>query len=462
MYRNYSYVVKDKRSELYLYLEDICRKAKNLWNVGNFYIRQNMTGLKKKKTERQPNEREVIALTQKGINIMNARKKEKRSPEAGMLTAERWFLNYYLLNDVLKNTENFDYRELPAQVSQGVLKKCCGSWESYFKANRDYKKHPEKYKGKPKIPKYKKSGMTEVVFTNQTCRIKENENGKRYLSFPKSKAKLWLGKRAPSSFQQVEVIPKHWCFEIHIIFDDKEEVPDIPKESKRIAAVDIGVDNLAAITNNVGLRPIIIKGRVLKSYNQWANKEISRLKSILSKNQSNESKDSVYTTMKMHNIWYKRERRINDYFHKAAKRVVDYLLENQIDTLVAGHNPGWKQKAGMGKVNNQNFVCIPFDKFIFMLEYLCARCGIRFIKREESYTSKASFLDSDAMPIYMKETSVISFSGKRISRGLYKSADGTILNADVNGSFNILRKVFPDALDLRHVGNLYPFVLKVS
>lgn len=230
---------------------------------------------------------------------------------------------------------------------------------------------------------------------------------------------------------------------LHVIFDDGKESTEI-KDSSKIAAIDIGENNLAAITDNTDERPLIVKGRILKSYNQWANKETARLKRIA-------DRQGLKTTRKIDNIWSKRDRRINDYFHKAAKKIIQELVNREIDTLVVGQNKGWKQSCNIGKKNNQNFVQIPFAKFINMLKYLCEWNGIKFITREESYTSKASFLDMDFIPSFKEENKEASFSGKihfsgrRISRGLYKTGN-RIINADINASFNILRKEFPDAL----------------
>lgn len=130
--------------------------------------------------------------------------------------------------------------------------------------------------------------------------------------------------------------------------------------------------------------------------------------------------------------------KVNDYLSKSAKYLVNYLVSQSIDVLVIGTNAGWKQNINIGKRNNQNFTNVPFYKFKNKLAYLCEEAGIEVVEQEESYTSKSSFLDNDPVPTY-PNTSNISFSGKRTCRGLYKSKNKTI-NADVNGSLNILKK----------------------
>lgn len=468
MYRTYHFIIK-KKFELFNYLEDMCMRSKNLWNVANFYIRQNMTGLQKPEKERQPNEVEVINKTIEGLRIMNNRRissaREKflkncsglsiteiaaiygefENQEPALPSSDNWFLKYNDLDGILKATDNPDYRALPAQVNQQVLKKCYISWKSYFAALKTYKKNPSDFAGKPKIPGYRKGLYFQAVFTNQVCKIYTNENRKQYLKFPGTKSKLWLGKLNLEGLKlkQVEASMVHGKIEVYVIFDDVKEITEIreteeEKGNLRIAAIDIGENNLAAITDNTGGQPFIVKGRILKSYNQWANKETARLQSIA-------DRQGLKTTRRMDNIWSKRNRRINDYFHKAAKKIIQELVNREIDTLVVGQNKGWKQNCGLGKKNNQNFVQIPFSRFINMLQYLCEWNGIKFIAREESYTSKASFLDTDYIPSFEEGNKEVSFSGKRISRGLYKTGN-RIINADINASFNILRKEFPDTL----------------
>lgn len=468
MYRTYHFAIK-KKSELFNYLEDMCMKSKNLWNVANFYIRQNMTGLQKPENERQPNEVEIINKTIEGLRIMNNRHiistREKflkncnglsiteiaaiygefENQKPTLPSSDNWFLNYNDLDGILKATDNPDYRALPAQVSQQILKKCCFSWKSYFAALREYKKNQSSFTGKPKIPGYRKGLYSQAVFTNQVCKIHVNENGKQSIRFPGTKSKLWLGKISLEGLKlkQVEASMTHGNIEVHVVFDDGKDVVQI-RASSRIAAIDIGENNLAAIVDNTGGKPLIVKGRILKSYNQWANKETARLKGIA-------NKQGIMSTRKIDNIWSKRNRRIDDYFHKAAKKIILELVNRGIDTLVVGQNKGWKQCCNLGRKNNQNFFQIPFSRFINMLQYLCEWNGIKFIAREESYTSKASFLDMDYIPSFEEENKGISFfgkihfSGRRISRGVYKTGS-RIINADINASFNILRKEFPGTL----------------
>ena len=198
----------------------------------------------------------------------------------------------------------------------------------------------------------------------------------------------------------------------------------------------MGINNLATCVTSIG-KSFIVDGKKLKSINQWFNKYNAKLQSIKDKQEYGKA-----LTTRQKTIWNKRNNRVNDYLSKAARIIINYCLENDIGILVCGYNNDFQRDSDIGKKNNQNFVNIPFSKFLWKLEYLCKFYGIKFVIQEESYTSKASFFDMDEIPEYKKEAKDdnYSFSGKRIKRGMYKTSKGKIINADVNGALNILRK----------------------
>ncbi len=238
---------------------------------------------------------------------------------------------------------------------------------------------------------------------------------------------------------QVTVTPNHGNFILSFIFNDGKGKP-VTKPPHRMVGIDLGVDNTAAITNNLGLPCLLFKGGVMKSINQLYNKKMAAIQSEQTKGASKK----FVMTEEAHRLCVWRNRRIYDTINKIGSSIIAWCCDNDIDTIVIGHNTHWKQNASMGKKNNQTFVQIPLYKLIKNITYRAERCGIRVIEREESYTSKASFLDNDVIPTY-GEVKEPKFSGKRIKRGLYKAANGTIINADLNGSANILRKEFSDA-----------------
>ena len=215
------------------------------------------------------------------------------------------------------------------------------------------------------------------------------------------------------------------------------------EESKRIIAIDLGVNNFATIANNVGLNPIIIKGGILKAENQFYNKLRAKYYGILRMGKA--PNEGQFTSKKLDKLDIDRYSFIKDFSHKASRMIITYAIVNQIDTIVIGKNKGWKNNVKMRKDSKQNFASIPYNPFISMLIYKGNEVGIKVIETEESYTSKSSFLDEDYIPTYGIDDGKKAFSGKRVSRGMYKSKDGTLINADVNGAFNILRKVFPMA-----------------
>lgn len=236
--------------------------------------------------------------------------------------------------------------------------------------------------------------------------------------------------------KQARIVPRLGFYVVEIVYECQEAAPS--GNPALAAAVDIGVDNLAAITSNKqGFVPRLVNGRPIKSTNQYYNKRRAELQAALGHER---------TTARMERFTAKRTRRINHYLHTASRAIIALLVAEGIGTLVVGKNPLWKQEAALGRVNNQHFVQLPHARFIGMLAYKAQLAGIRCIVQEESYTSRASFLDGDAIPTYdPKQEGQYAFSGKRVKRGLYRAQDGRTVNADVNGSYNILRKALPTA-----------------
>lgn len=325
------------------------------------------------------------------------------------------------------------YRALPTKVAQQVLRLLDKNWQSYFAACLAYQEDPSKFRKPPKMPRYKHKadGRYALVYTIQAL---SRPGLKRGLIQPSELSITVQTKK--TRIAQVRIVPRIGFYVVEVVYECQEAPPS--GTPALYAAVDIGVDNLAAITSNQqGFVPRLVNGRPIKSTNQYYNKRKAELQSALGHEE---------TTLRMERFSAKRTRRINHYLHTASKAIIALLVEKGIGTLVVGKNPGWKQEAELGRVNNQHFVGLPHARFIAMLEYKAKLAGIRFVLQEESYTSRASFLDGDPIPTYdPKQDGKYAFSGKRIKRGLYRAKDGCCLNADVNGSYNILRKALPDA-----------------
>jgi IS605 OrfB family transposase len=327
-----------------------------------------------------------------------------------------------------------EYAALPRKVAQWVRKQVCAAWDSYEEALAAYKANPSIFVGRPRLPGYKEkqTGRNLLVYTIQALSVPALRN---HIICP-SGLSITVQTRQ-QGIQQVRIIPrmKSGFYVVEVIYE-REPVP-VAVNLALHAGVDIGLNNLAVLTSDKpGFVPRAVNGRPVKSINQFYNKRHANLQSHLG---------TVGTSRRLERITTKRTRRIDLYLHTASRRIIALLVAEGIGTLVIGQNPLWKQEAGMGRRNNQNFVSVPHARFIAMLAYKAELMGIQVSITEESYTSKASFLDADPLPVFDATTPTPAFSGKRVQRGLYRAADGRHINADVNGAYNIIRKVAPDA-----------------
>jgi IS605 OrfB family transposase len=346
------------------------------------------------------------------------------------------YLSYSTTHKLMKFHEA--YKALPAKVSQQVLMQLAHDWENgFFKAPEAYNEDPSKFTGRPKIPKYKHKteGRNLLAYTLQALRGGQSKNGIQGRFQPSGLSITVETKQ--KDVDQVRIVPRKGFYVIEIVYEQETERTEV--NPAYYAGIDIGMNNLVALTSNKPhFKSIIVNGRPVKSMNQFYNKRKAELQKQLRR---------TGTSMRMERLANKRNRRIDHYMHTASKKIIGLLVKEGIGTLGIGKNNGWKQEANMGKRNNQNFVQIPHARFIAMLTYEAELVGITVKVTEESYTSKASLLDLDPLPVHdpNKSNEKHHFSGKRIKRGLYRASDGRLINADCNGSGNIIRKVAPDA-----------------
>ena len=347
---------------------------------------------------------------------------------------ENKYLNYQKNNSLLKNSEN--YKTLNSNMSQQILKEVDGSFKSFFSLLK--KKNKGMYNAKVKLPSYlPKNSFTTLVIG--FVRLNEDTFVIPYSnSFKKNHKKISI-KIPPilldKKIKEIRIIPKFNArfFEVQYTYEVQEEQRNLDKN--HALAIDFGINNLATCVTSKG-RSFIIDGKKLKSINQWFNKENARLQSIKDK-----QKYGKKPTLRQKYLYSSCNNKVNDYMSKTARKIINYCLENNIGTLVCGYNETFQRNSNIGKANNQTFVNIPFGKLREKLEYLCKLYSLRFVEQEESYTSKSSFFDMDILPKFEADKSqTYSFLGKRIKRGLYQTSKGYILNADVNGALNILRK----------------------
>ena len=380
-----------QNNEYYSMIDDFCIKAKNLYNHANYIVRQTFC------------------------------------------SSNKW-IRYQDLDYILKKDKDYpDYTNMPtAQSAQQTLRLLDKNWTSFFKSIKDWSKHKDKYLGRPKLPKYKsKNGREILILTNQNVRIKNN-----ILHFPKTFNGFtiqphFIDRIDFVSFQQVRFLPRNKYIVVEVVYNI--EVPDLINDNGRYISIDIGVDNLSTITNNFNEAPVIVNGKGLKSINQYYNKSLAHYKSITKKlnNQDYSSKQNKLTI--------KRNAKITDYLHKTSRFIVNYAKQHSVSVIVIGHNKEWKQHSVLSKQINQHFVQIPFNTLIQQIQYKAEEFGIKVILVEESYTSGTSFLDNE---LPTKENYDKS---RRKHRGIFKANNGALINADVNGAFQILKKVFPNA-----------------
>ena len=348
---------------------------------------------------------------------------------------ESKFLSYCELDKLLKNlTELNYYRQLcKSHVAQQCLRQLNSNYTSYFKALKDFKVNPSKYKGMPKPPKFK-TKENLITFTNQTIKIKDQLiviNKEHRVHIPDEVYKEEL-----NNFKTISFIPFYNRIKVVIAYETKELNTDLNLND--YLSIDLGMNNLCSCVSKDDC--FILNGKPLKSINQYFNKELSKLRS--ERPLKGKFQDFNYNSFKIKNLSLKRELKITDILHKASKYLVNYCVKHKIGTIVFGRNKEWKDSIQLGKQTNQNFVSIPFYKLLKMLEYKCKMIGINLVTQEESYTSKCDSLAFEEVKRHD------TYKGSRIKRGLFLSSIGKVLNADINGALNILRKyLIKNAID---------------
>jgi len=331
-----------------------------------------------------------------------------------------------------------------AWAAQWVIKQAENNFKAFHAACKAYAKTPEKFAGRPKPPKYldKENGRQMLQLNCKTVK-----GGK--LQFPKIFEGFSIElPEYVNNIQVVRIIPKNRHIVVEVVY--RVEVAEALPDNGLYAGIDLGLDNLATVVSNTGNAPLLINGKGLKSLNQFWNKQQAQHKSVndAMNGEWHETKTGKAKRAKRSKredmLANKRNNRAKTFMHQASRNIVDTVSSWGCNTIIIGHNENWKQGSNLGKANNQKFVQIPFSQLASMITYKAESLGIQVVLTEESYTSKASALHRDILPTYSKVNSEKHlFSGKRVSRGLYKSGRG-LVNADVNGAFNIIRKVVRD------------------
>ena len=375
MYLTETQIIKQSKE-----LDDFTFKCKNLYNKANYILRQEFTSSGK-------------------------------------------YIQKFDMFTLLK--DDIDYKSLPTRVSRNVLRILDGNWRGFFNGIKDWRTNPGKYLGKPNLPKYlPKKGKFNAIFIDTG--ILKPKNGYFGLSGLKTRFK---SKIDFNKIKEVNIKPlPSGKYKLNIIYKYEENPKLI--DNKKYCSIDLGLNNLMTLTSNSGLNSTIVNGRPLKSINQYYNKKLAKLKSELPK--------GIKSSKKIKKLTEKRNNKINDYIHKSSNFLVNYCLDNNLNTIILGYNEGWKSGIELGKINNQNFVGIPFETIKWYISYKSYKNGLNFTTQEESYTSKCSSIDLEDIKKHD------NYIGKRIKRGLFMTGEGKLINSDVNGSLNILRKAVPN------------------
>lgn len=433
----------------YQKVDELCIKAKNIYNSVIYICKQDFFYRLEYKI---PYSKGTYSPTAKKSTFYNKAENKVYQNES--------------IRSLIVSKYESDHRALPSTVTESIINKACQTFQAFIAAHLDYKKNPQKYTGKPKIPRYFKESNSKgsrficvlssannyvfykdnQIFINFTYNKKLIANGKvknapLTLNPVKTDLDLSYGIYSTTKLEynpliQLQIVPKkisksHYNYELQVVYD----LPIIRQADdsfKNIGAIDLGIDNFAAFTvysQSKPVRPLIINGKGLKSKNKFYNKEISYLKSIGSINSSNPRR---FVSNRIRGIYSKRDRVFKDFYHKASKTIIDYALENKVSIIFIGYNKSWKSKSSLNKKQNQTFQQIQYEKFKKYICYKAELVGIQVREVNESYTSGTSYLDGE-IPVaenYNKE--------RRTYRGLFTTNTGITVNADINASYQIM------------------------
>lgn len=393
------HIIKES-NPIYCWILQECSRSKNLYNKTLYIYRQAFTG-----------------------------NHDKVEEFKSIIRHEKFISSFELVRQMMKLKDEDYYAMTKKNSATQIVCQVDRTMKSWFAALKAYKKDSSKFRGRPRIPSYKKKDeLNCLTYTNIDARLQKD--GTINIS---KKIKLPIHTNL-KNFQQIRLVPKTGYIQVEIIYN--KEIEDNHLDQTRAIGIDLGLNNLMAITSNIGNISNLVNGRPLKSINQYYNKRKAHLMSLLKKGNLKSSK-------RLRRLEMKRTCKMKDYLHKTSKRVVELMEQNNIGTCFIGHNKGWKQEVEIGKKNNQNFVSIPYSLLINMLRYKLEEKGGQLIELNESYTSKCSFLDNEEVCKHE------NYKGKRIKRGLFLSGSNKVLNADINGSLNILKRGMKFGFDFK-------------
>ena len=388
--RTETHIIKESHP-IYNWILEECSRSRNLYNKTLFIYRQAFTG-----------------------------NHDKIEDFKSIIRHDKFISSFELVKQMAKLKDEDYYTMTKKNSGTQVVCQVDRTMKSWFASLKAYKKDPSKFRGRPRIPSYKKKDeLNCLIYTY--CDAKLQKDGTINL---RRDIKLPIHTNL-KNFQQIRLVPKVGFIQVEIIYNKK--ITDSSLDKTRAIGIDLGLNNLMAITSNIGNVSNLVNGRPLKSINQYYNKRKAHLMCLL-------EKGGLKSSKRLRRLEMKRICKVKDYLHKTSRRIVELMYNNDIGTCFIGYNKNWKQEINIGSKNNQNFFSIPYSLLINMLRYKIKEKGGVLIELNEAYTSKCSFLDNEEVCKHE------SYKGKRVKRGLFLSGEGKALNADINGSLNILKR----------------------
>ena len=437
-------------SPLYKEFSLLTRQSNDLYNTVNYLIRQMFIPFSKNKrspTYFRPETLDLIftlndeiakynaeRLTRKPVvkgskSIKKNSTEEKEIKPIPLISQQNYILHQGFLQYYVKKLPQ--YQVLYSQSAQQVIHQVGQAWAGFFSLLQLYRTGELKHV--PKLPRYHPKNSANILkFSNQQLHRK----GKYLILASKGKK---IRCKIPSNIgeqkiKEVRLIPKNGRFKLEFSYEFGEVKNILKLNPENQAAIDFGVNNLMAVTTTTGSSPLLITNELLKSSNQYFNKTKAKEQSRLM------DKYKVHNSKKLQALEDKRNKTMDYWLHIASKRIIEFCQQEDIGTLILGKNDGWKQEVNLGKINNQNFVQIPIAKLINLLQYKGKASGIDIILQEESYTSQASCLSLDKIPVYGEKVNKTAFSGVRKKEHYHDKKYNMTYNSDINGSYNIGRK----------------------
>ena len=388
--RTETHIIKESHP-IYRWIVDECSRSKNLYNRALFIYRQAFTG-----------------------------NHDKIEEYKDIIKHDKFIASFALVNQMNELKDADFCSMMKKNGAQQIVFQVDKAMKTWFAALKSYKKDPSKFRGRPRIPSYKKKGeLNCLIYSELDARLQKDGT----INISKN-IKLPIHTNL-KNFQQIRLVPKTGFIQLEIIYN--KEINDTNLDKTRAIGIDLGLNNLMAITSNIGNVSNLVNGRPLKSINQYYNKRKAHLMCLL-------EKGGLKSSKRLRRLEMKRICKVKDYLHKTSRRIVELMYNNDIGTCFIGYNKNWKQEINIGSKNNQNFFSIPYSLLINMLRYKIKEKGGVLIELNEAYTSKCSFLDNEEVCKHE------SYKGKRVKRGLFLSGEGKALNADINGSLNILKR----------------------